>query len=262
MVIWKSEQSDEIKRNFFQAAVVSIILNGCTTWTLAKRIEKLDGNCTMMLRAILKNSWKKHSTKLQLYGHLPPISKTIQIRRARQARHCWRSKNELISDVLMWNLSHGRPTRTYHQQFSKDTGYSLEDLPGAMDDRDGWRERVREIRVSMMMIMWVYYFQIWNKKEHYIIISRIISIYAGLMCIETLYFYLIQIICLAQSAGAIEYTDCFSAEGQDPLQRVSWVWHKTIWWWGSSNVGALGNAEFPGIIIAPRSTLARSSSTL
>ena len=29
----------------------------------------------------------------------------------------------------------------------------------------------------------------------------------------------------AQSAGAEEYTDCISAEGEDPfLQRVSWIW--------------------------------------
>ena len=34
-----------MKRSFFQAAVVSILLYGGTTWTLAKRMEKkLDGN--------------------------------------------------------------------------------------------------------------------------------------------------------------------------------------------------------------------------
>ena len=41
-------------------------------------------------------------TRLQLYGHLPPITKTIQVRRTRHAGHCWRSKDELISDVLLW----------------------------------------------------------------------------------------------------------------------------------------------------------------
>ena len=62
--------------NLFQAAVVSILLYGCTIWTQTKRIEKiLDGNCTRMLRAILDKSWKQHPTKLQLYGHIPPISK-------------------------------------------------------------------------------------------------------------------------------------------------------------------------------------------
>ena len=65
---------------------------------------------------------------------------------------------------------------------------------------------------------------------------------------------------IAQSAVAVEYTDRTSAEGQKP-QRVPCLWHETIWWWGSSNVGALGNAEYPFIAIAPRSTLARSDST-
>ena len=69
------------KRSFFQAAVVSILLYGCTTRTLTKRMEKkLDGNYTIMLRAILNKSWRQHPTKQQLYGHLPPITKTIQVR--------------------------------------------------------------------------------------------------------------------------------------------------------------------------------------
>ena len=95
--------SDKMKRSFFQAAVVSILLYGCTTWTLTKRLEKkLDGNYTRMLRAVLNKSWRQHPTRHQLYGHLPSITKTIQVRRTRLAGHCWRSKDELISDVLLW----------------------------------------------------------------------------------------------------------------------------------------------------------------
>ena len=52
-----------------------------------------------MLRAILNKSWRQHLTRHQLYGHLPPITKTMQVRRTRHAGHCWRSKDELISDV-------------------------------------------------------------------------------------------------------------------------------------------------------------------
>ena len=55
-----------------------------------------------MLRAILNKSWRQHPTKQQLYGHLPPITKTILVRRTRHARHCWRSRGEFISDVLLW----------------------------------------------------------------------------------------------------------------------------------------------------------------
>ena len=69
-IIWKSDLTDKMKRSFFQAAVVSILLYGCTTWTLTKRQEKkLDGNYTRMLRAILNKSWWQHPTRHQLYGH-------------------------------------------------------------------------------------------------------------------------------------------------------------------------------------------------
>ena len=107
-VIWKSDLTDKMKRSFFQAAVVSILLYGCTTWTLTKRLEKnLDGNYTRMLRAILNKSWRQHLTKQQLYGHLLPITKTIQVRQTRHAGHCWRCGDELKSDILLWTPSHG-----------------------------------------------------------------------------------------------------------------------------------------------------------
>ena len=108
-VIWKSDLTDKIKRSFFQAAIVLILLYGCTTWTLTKWLEKkLDGNYTRMLWAILNRSWRQHPTKQQLYSHLIPIMKTIQIRRTRHAGHYWRSRDELIIDVLLWIPSHGR----------------------------------------------------------------------------------------------------------------------------------------------------------
>ena len=81
-IIWKSDLTDKMKRSFFQAAVASILIYGYTTWTLTKRLEKkLDGNYTRMLRAILNKSWRQHPTRHQLYGHLPPITKTIKVRR-------------------------------------------------------------------------------------------------------------------------------------------------------------------------------------
>ena len=108
-IIWKSDLTDKMKPSFFQAAVALILLYGCTTWTLTKRLEKkLDGNYTRMLRAILNKSWRQHPTRHQLYGHLPPITKTIQVRRTRHAGNCCRSRDELIRDVLLWTPTHGR----------------------------------------------------------------------------------------------------------------------------------------------------------
>ena len=131
-----------MKRSFFQAAIASILLYGCTTLTLIKRMEKkLDGRYARMLRAILNRSWRQHLTKLQLYGHLPSITKTIQDRRTKPLRHCRRILDELIRNVRAPSHSRakaGRPARTYIQQLCEDTGCSLEDLPEAMNDRERW----------------------------------------------------------------------------------------------------------------------------
>ena len=101
----------------------------------------------------------KYSSRHQVYGYLPPITKTIQVRRTRNAGHCWRSRDVLISDVLQWNPTYGRakagrPARTYIQQLCEDTGCSPEDLPEAMNDREKWRERVRDIRASGKTWWW------------------------------------------------------------------------------------------------------------
>ena len=112
-----------------------------------------------MLQAILNKSWRQHPTRHQLCGHLPPITKTIKARRTRHAGHCWRSRVELISDVLLWTPTYGRakagrPARTYTQQLCEDTGCSPEDLPEAMNDREKWQERVRDIRASGTTWWW------------------------------------------------------------------------------------------------------------
>ena len=155
---------------FFQPAVASILLYGCTTWTLTKRLErKLDGNYTRMLRAILNKSWRQHP-RHQLYGHLPPITKTIQVRQTTHAGRCWRSRDELISDVRLWTPTHGRakagrPARTYIQQLREGTGCCPEDLPEAMKDREKWRERVRDIRATSMTWWWWLFSAVFLEKK-------------------------------------------------------------------------------------------------
>ena len=85
--------------------------------------KKLDSNYTRVLQAKLNKSWRQ-----QLYGHLLPITKTIQVRQTRHAEHCWRSRDELISDILLWSTwmsKAGRPARTYIQQLYTNTGCTL-----------------------------------------------------------------------------------------------------------------------------------------
>ena len=137
-----------------------ISMSWCTKWTLTKRMEKkLDGNYTRMLQAILNKSWRQYPTKQQLYSHRPLITKTIKVRWTRHAGHCWRSRDKLIIDVLLWTPSHGLakagwPAWTYIQQFCEDMGCSPEGLPEVMNNREEWRERVRDIHTGGKTRWW------------------------------------------------------------------------------------------------------------
>ena len=58
-----------------------------------------------------------------------------------------------MSDVLLWTPTYGwakagRPARTYIRQLCEDTGCIPENLPEVRNDREKWRERFRDIRVS------------------------------------------------------------------------------------------------------------------
>ena len=148
-IIWKSDLTDKMKCSFFQAAVVSILLYGCTTWTLTRR--KLHKNVESSIEQVLATT--PHETPT--IRTPAPITKTIQVRRTRHAGHCWRSKDELISDVLLWTPTYGRakagrPARTYIQQLC---------------DWEKWRERVKDIRAggtTWWWWWWWWYIYIWN----------------------------------------------------------------------------------------------------
>ena len=136
------------------------------TWTLTKTTGEetrwqLHKNAACNPEQVLQ----QHPTRHQLYGHLPLITKTIQVRRTRHAGHCWRSRDELIRDVLLWIPTHGRakagrPARTYIQQLCEDTGCCPEDLPRVMNDREEWRERVRDICPTSAIWWW------WHHQSH------------------------------------------------------------------------------------------------
>ena len=134
-----------------------------------------------------------------------------KVRRTRHAGHCWRSRDELISDVLLWTPSYGRakagwPARTYIQQLSEDTGCSLEDLRGATSDWEGWREMVRDICADGTTRWW-WFETIW-------LCAKQRS--AGSFENNVMYKLFAYKSCIAPSAAAAEYTDCISTEGQDP----------------------------------------------
>ena len=126
---------------------------------------------------------------------MPPITKTIQVRRTRHAGHCWRSKDELISDVLLWTPTHGcarvgRPARTYIQQLCEDTECNPEDLPEAMNDREKWRETVGDIRAGGVTWWWWYFANFHPFRSLSISLSLSLFLHLSISLIINLYFSL------------------------------------------------------------------------
>ena len=81
---------------------------------------------------------EQHPTTQQLNDHLPPISQIIQVRPAKDAWYCSRSKDKLVSNILLWTPTHGhtcvcQPAKSY--QIPADTWCCLKDLPKAITDR-------------------------------------------------------------------------------------------------------------------------------
>ncbi len=66
-IIWKSDLTNKMKRSFFQAAVVSILLYGCTTWTLTRR--QLHKNVESNIEQILATAPHKTPTIWPLASH-------------------------------------------------------------------------------------------------------------------------------------------------------------------------------------------------
>ena len=109
--------------------------------------RQIDGTYTRMLRAIKNKYLNIHLTNKELYKNIPKISDTIRKQRLPFAGHCWRSNDELASDLLLCNPKHGkrsrgRPRKSYIDQLKEDTKLNIEELPTAMNDRNEWKLRV------------------------------------------------------------------------------------------------------------------------
>ena len=103
-----------------------------------------------MIHAILNIRWSTHPSKECLYGNLVQITSVIKERRTRFAGHCYRSEDEVVSDLILWTNKHckakvGPPSKTYTKQLTEDADCQLEDLPRAMENREYWRRRVNMI---------------------------------------------------------------------------------------------------------------------
>ena len=93
--------------------------------------------------SIKKWNYEKHTHTIKIINQVKRknTARILFAKRKSHAGHCWRSRDELIGDALLWTPTYGpakagRPARTYIQQLCEDMGYSPEDMPEAMNDRE------------------------------------------------------------------------------------------------------------------------------
>ena len=121
----------------------------------------------------------KRNALQQLLGHLPPIWQTIDERRSGHAGPCWRSKNEIIRNVLTWTPTLGQ---THIKNLLADTVCRLEDLTSTRINRSERWMRVMRIgaigpssKTMTMMMMMLNLLRDWIKrlKSTFTLINRI-----------------------------------------------------------------------------------------
>ena len=130
--IWNSKLSRKFKIRLMIscniATVESVLLYGCETWTLTNSLlKKMDGTNTQILRMVLNIHWTNKIKNETLYGTIERLSNTIRRRRLKFAGHCLRREDEVVSDLVMWQPTHGtrrrgRPPDSYIKTLERDTG--------------------------------------------------------------------------------------------------------------------------------------------
>ena len=162
-VIWKLDLTDKMKCSFFPSdgRVDTAIwmqymdtnkMYGEKTW------PQLHKNAESNIEQVQETTPHKTVTIRPRTTH----HKTIKVRWTRHAEHCWRSRDELISDILLWTSSHGR-AKAGRPALCR-LGCSIEDLPEAMDGREEWRKRIREIRAGGATWWWWWWWWWWKRR--------------------------------------------------------------------------------------------------
>ena len=127
------------------STVEKVLLYGSTACTLTQSLDKmLDGAYSKVLRVVKNVTWRQRIPNEVLCAGLPMISTSVREMCLWFSSHCWRSKNEVVSDLIPWKPKHGKRSvggqaRTFVDLLETDTGVPRDCLPAAMDD--GWLEK-------------------------------------------------------------------------------------------------------------------------
>ena len=109
---------------------------------------QLDGTYTRLLMRVQNISGREHKTKAEIYGDIPPISTIVARRRTRFAGHCFRAKDQLISDVICLRLpcpTRGRRPMNYIDCIARDIQHDIADMQTLMMDRNSWHHIVNSV---------------------------------------------------------------------------------------------------------------------
>ena len=102
-------------------------------------------------------SWREHKTKAEIYDGIPQISSILAQRWARFAGHCYRYKDQIISDVSCMRFprtSRGRRPFNYIDCIARDINQDITDLPNLMADRVSWQSIVNSFSDASAWWWW------------------------------------------------------------------------------------------------------------
>ena len=126
----------------YKSLINPIKLNGifpiCRCVYNTVRMHHMDPNKTHRVKA----RWKLHKNVTSYLEATPHETTTYfpsqkPSKTNKHVAHCWKSKGVLIWTPIRGRASICRSARIFLRKLFVDTGYSLEVLPKAMDDRDG-----------------------------------------------------------------------------------------------------------------------------
>ena len=151
LVLWKSDISDKIKQDFFQAVAVFIISYGCTTLTLTKyKEEKLDGDYTRMIRAVLNKLWKKKSPQnCTCTDTYLPSHKLFELGEPEMWVTCGEARLDSLARLDSW-MCHWCPTR----KVLLTSALKGEKMNRRRPVMSGGQERVRELSAASATRWW------------------------------------------------------------------------------------------------------------
>ena len=156
--------SIELKTNIFEAACVSILLDGCESWVITEKLASSPNsyatNCYRIMLGIKRLDKVSNKTLYEKVGK-HQFTHEIQRRKLRFVDHSLRrDKNDLINKYVLYapeerhgQRSRGRPHILYHQYIGKlinsDTPPVSDEMRNAEEDRRGWRTFVTDCKPAL-----------------------------------------------------------------------------------------------------------------